>query len=101
MEGHQDFPDAKARRDIDSMERAAAAERHQDEVARVMAALDRDRTDCAHHVGNDDVDASERGGLDGKAEAFGDGGERLRREIGIERHAAVEESPPGEPSEKK
>ena len=46
----QDAADAEEPRDIDRMQRPAAAEGHQREVARILAALDRHRADRARHV---------------------------------------------------
>ena len=57
---HQDAADAELARDLDRMQRARPAERHQREGARIMAALDRDDADGAHHVGVDDAHDAER-----------------------------------------
>ena len=54
------------------MQRAAAAERHRDEVRRIVAALDRDQPDRAGHARVGDPH-------DGRGRAVGVEAERLRR----------------------
>ena len=60
------------------VQRAGAAERHQREAARVVAALDRDRADRAHHVGGDHAEQAMRGALQREAETLRQRRERAR-----------------------
>ena len=55
-----------------AVQRPGAAEGQQREVARVVAALDRDHADGAHHVVVDDGEDAARGRLDAHAQRLGD-----------------------------
>ena len=50
---NENSTDAELRRDHPGNGRAHAAERHQREFARIVAALDRDGAHCHHHIGSE------------------------------------------------
>ena len=64
--------------------------------ARIVPALDRDRADRAHHVGDHDAEHAVRGALDGKAEPARERRDRGARGFAIERHAAADQAACGD-----
>ena len=74
------------------MQRSGAAERHQREVARVVAALDRHHADRAHHVVVDDGENAARCRHRLDTERLGDpGDDGATRRLDIELEAAAEQ----------
>ena len=91
-ERHEAARDAEALRHVGRVQRPGAAERQQREGARIMPALDRDRADRPHHVGDDDPEHAVRGALDRKAEPLGERRDRIAGERCVERHVAAEQA---------
>src|SRR5215831_1675614 len=56
---NEDGADADLARELDGMQTTGSAKRHQREVPRVVAALDRYYADGAYHIGVDDADDAE------------------------------------------
>ena len=76
-----DLPDQRA-----DMQRAAAAERHRDEVRRIVAALDRDQPDRAGHARLRDAHDGRRRGVGVELERRADVGcDRAPRRLDVER----------------
>ena len=98
-EGNEATADAEAARHVGRMQRSGAAEGEQGEGARVVAALDRDRADGTHHVGDDDAEDAVRGALEREAEAFGERRDRRARQALVERHVAAEQPARRQPAE--
>ena len=69
---HQDGAAAERAAEFDAVQRTGAAERHQREILRVIAALDRNNLERAGHVGIDDADHTFGRILDADTERAGD-----------------------------
>ena len=98
-ERHEAAADAEALRHVGRVQRPGAAERQQREGARIVPALDRDRADRPHHVGDHDAEHAVRGALDREAEPLGERRDRLAREALVERHVAAEQPARRKPPE--
>ena len=85
--------------DFARVQRARAPERQQTVVARIVAALDRNRADGAHHVGRHNFDDAQGGPFDGEAEALSNRLNRGARSPRIERHASADQPFRREPAE--
>ena len=89
---HQYGPHAEKARQRPTVQRARAAERQERELARIMAAFDRDEPDRADHVVVDDRKDAARGRIDAHAERLGDApAHGAMRRLLIEGEAAAEQ----------
>ena len=89
---HDDARHAERRRHAAGEQRAVAAEGEQREVARVAAALGRDRLDGADHVGGGDQMRAVGRVLQRHAQRAGDRAlEHAARLVGVERERAADE----------
>ena len=89
---HQNVARRREFRQCRTMERTRAAERHQREIARIIAARHGVRADRQRHVVVDDPDDAQRGLGDGNAQRAGDMLlDRLVRQFRVQRQVAAQE----------
>ena len=91
--GHDQRRDVQFARDFGRVQPAGAAESEEGEVARIVAARNRDAAHRERHLRDRDLDDAERGFIDGDAERLGDLlADALARCLHVERHLAAEKT---------